>query len=267
MKDRERLFIRIRDMLEAAGCEDAAFDARCLVEDFKDPAEAEAAAARRAEGEPLQYILGQWDFLTLTLAVGEGVLIPRPDTERLCEAAAEWLAARAVPGERVLDLCAGTGCVGLGVQSLCPVPLAVTAVELYPDAMAYLRENIARYPGYPVTALQADVLKDAGQLPDGWGAILSNPPYIPTGELPGLMREVRHEPETALDGDRDGLKYYRVIAGEWTKKLRPGGLCAVEVGDGQARAVAELFRQAGLVNIRIMNDYAGIPRVVTGETA
>ena len=264
MEDRD-LLCRVREMLTAAGCEDADFDARCLLEDIREPEAVLAAAARRAAGEPLQYILGEWDFLTLTLAVGPGVLIPRPDTERLCEVAAEWLAAHALPGDRVLDLCAGTGCVGLGVASLCPVPLQVTAVELSPEAMFYLKKNVARYPRYSVTPVTGDVLREADRFPAGWAAILSNPPYIPTGDLPGLMREVQHEPKMALDGDGDGLRFYRAIAADWAGKLRPGGLCALEVGIGQAEAVAELLKGAGLENIRITDDYAGIPRVVSGE--
>ena len=134
--------------LTEAGCEDAAFDARCLLEDFgglprghaadetpltdEQTAALDAALVQRAEGRPLQYILGEWEFLTLTLKVGEGVLIPRPDTELLCEVAAENLRGKTAP--RVLDLCAGSGCVGLGVASLHPSAL-VTEVELSDAAL------------------------------------------------------------------------------------------------------------------------------------
>lgn len=262
--------------LEAAGCADAAFDIVCLLEDFAGlphghapdetpltPAQQnglEQALEQRAAGRPLQYILGKWDFLTLTLEVGEGVLIPRPDTEILCEAAAARLTA--VPHPRVLDLCAGSGCVGLGLCSLCP-GAAVTAVELSEEALPYLRKNVARYPAYAVTVRQADVLTDAGQFPDGgYDAILSNPPYIPTGDLPQLMPEVRREPRMALDGDVDGLRFYRVIAARWRQKLAPGGFCAVEVGVGQAAAVADIFTAAGMTDIRIFRDLGGVERVV-----
>ena len=280
-----QLYREVTAQLQKAGCDSPAFDAQCLMEDIghlpphglpvadersvsDDTAAAvRAAASERAAGRPLQYILGQWGFLRLTLAVGEGVLVPRPDTECLCEAAAAWLDA--VPRDdapfRVLDLCAGSGCVGLGVASLAKTPIAVTAVELSDAARGYLERNIARYPQYAVTARQADVLRDAARFEDEWMAILSNPPYIPTADLDGLMREVQQEPRMALDGDADGLRFYRVIASEWAPKLRPGGLCAVEVGAGQADDVAALFAAAGLTRVQVLPDLAGIPRVVMGE--
>ncbi len=263
--------------LAAAGCEDAAFDARCLLEDIgglprghlpdtvmlteEQTERLEQTLARRAAGYPLQYILGEWEFLTLTLRVGEGVLIPRADTEVLCETAADHL--RDVSAPRVLDLCAGSGCVGLGVASLC-AGAEVTAVELSDDAFPYLLENIARYPSLAADAVQHDVLCDADCFADGYDAILSNPPYIPTADLDGLMREVGHEPRMALDGSADGLRFYRVIADVWSRKLRDGGLCAVEVGIGQADAVAALFCAAGLTDVHTVNDLGGVPRVVCG---
>lgn len=280
-----QLYREVTAQLQKAGCDSPAFDAQCLLEDVgrmpargiptaderpvPDEAEAavRAAADERAAGRPLQYILGEWSFLRLTLAVGEGVLVPRPDTECLCEAAAAWLdaAPREDDACRVLDLCAGSGCVGLGVASLAQKPIAVTAVELSDAARVYLDRNIARYPQYAVTPVRANVLCDAARFEEGWTAILSNPPYIPTADLDGLMREVQHEPRMALDGDTDGLRFYRVIASEWSPKLRPGGLCAVEVGIGQADDVAALFAAAGLIHVHTLNDLAGIPRVVMGE--
>lgn len=261
--------------LAAAGCEDAAFDARCLLEDLGGLPRGQAAddtlltaqqetlldnaLAQRAAGRPLQYILGEWEFLTLTLRVGEGVLIPRPDTELLCEAAAERL--KGIPHPRVLDLCAGSGCVGLGVASLAP-DAAVTAVELSDAALGYLEQNAARYPAFDVTVKQADVLTDYTVFDDGYDAILSNPPYIPTADLATLQREVQHEPRMALDGTADGLAFYRVIAEHWCGKLAENGFCAVEVGIGQAADVAALFAAAGLANTEILRDLGGVERVV-----
>lgn len=261
--------------LVAAGCEDAAFDARCLLEDLGGmprgtaaddtpltaPQESALTAAltEREAGRPLQYILGAWEFLTLTLNVGEGVLIPRPDTELLCEAAAERL--RDVPAPRVLDLCAGSGCVGLGVASLKP-DAAVTAVELSDAALGYLRQNVARYPAYSVAVRQANVLTDFDGFENDYDAILSNPPYIPTADLSALQREVQHEPKMALDGTADGLAFYRVIAEHWCEKLSENGFCAVEVGIGQAADVAALFAAAGLANTEILRDLGGVERVV-----
>ena len=261
--------------LAEAGCEDAAFDAHCLLEDLgglprgtaaddtplteAQTAALDAALAQRAAGRPLQYILGQWDFLTLTLKVGEGVLIPRPDTELLCEVAAEQLREKTAP--RVLDLCAGSGCVGLGVASLCP-DAVVTAVELSEDALGYLKQNVLHYPDYAVTVRQADVLTDYAAFDGTYDAILSNPPYIPTADLASLQKEVQREPRMALDGDADGLAFYRTIAEHWCGKLASGGFCAVEVGIGQADDVAALFAACGLENTAIYPDLAGIPRVV-----
>ena len=264
--------------LTEVGCEDAGFDARCLLEDLgglprgqmadDTPLTADqyatltAALTQRAEGRPLQYILGQWEFLTLTLKVGEGVLIPRPDTEVLCQVAAEKLAGK--PAPRVLDLCAGSGCVGLGVASLLP-DARVTEVELSDDALVYLQQNVAAYPAYAVTIRQADVLRDYGDFDGPYDAILSNPPYIPTADLSGLQREVQREPHMALDGSGDGLLFYRTIAEHWCEKLAPGGICAVEIGIGQEADVMALFTAAGLKNVGFEPDLAGIPRVVYGE--
>ena len=261
--------------LTAAGCEDTAFDARCLLEDLgglprgtaaDDTPLTEAqetalntALSQREEGRPLQYILGAWDFLSLTLKVGEGVLIPRPDTELLCEAAAERL--KDVMNPRVLDLCAGSGCVGLGVASL-KLDAVVTAVELSDEAWPYLTENIARYPAYDVIPRRGDMLTDFDAFEGGYDAILSNPPYIPTADLATLQREVQQEPRMALDGSADGLQFYRVIAEHWCEKLTENGFCAVEVGIGQAADVAALFAAAGLENTEILRDLGGVERVV-----
>ena len=274
---------KIEKLLKEAGCDSPAFDALCLLEDIggvgrgglpaaeKQMLSAQQgerlleAADQRAAGRPLQYILGQWDFLTLTLSVGEGVLIPRPDTECLCLAAAERLQGIRAP--RILDLCAGSGCVGLGVASLVPGS-QVKAVELSEKALGYLQENIARYPRWQVEAVQADILCDAGRFPDKVHAILSNPPYIPHRDMLALQREVQHEPVMALDGgDEEGLLFYRAIASHWLDKLLPGGFCAVEVGIGQAPAVAGLWKEHGLRDICIIRDLSGIERVVIGTTA
>ena len=267
----------IRRRLTEAGCDSPAFDALCLLEDVGgmprgalslwenrpvEPAPAprrEAAAAQREKRRPLQYILGQWDFLDLTLEVGEGVLVPRPDTELLCESAAEWLQGKLNP--RVLDLCAGSGCVGLGIARLFP-GAQVTAVELSEEALSYLRRNAARYPQYPLTIIAGDAL-DGGTAEGAFDAVVSNPPYIPAEELDGLMPEVRQEPRMALDGG-DGLRFYRGIADIWAPRLTAGGFCAVEVGIGQAEAVAALFQAAGLRNITVRQDLGGVDRVVAG---
>ncbi len=265
------------ERLMAVGCEDAVFDVRCLLETFGGlphghlpddlPIDNDGLSAlnqaleQRLSGRPLQYIVGQWDFLMLSLAVGEGVLVPRADTECLCEETVERLCDS--PRPQVLDLCAGSGCVGLGIASLHP-HAQVTAVELSDDALPYLIKNTARYASLAVTVKKANVLTDAALFADGWDAIVSNPPYIPTADLDALQREVQCEPRMALDGDTDGLRFYRAIADDWIPKLRVGGVCAVEVGIGQAASVAALFEAAGLTAIRCVRDYGGVERVVSG---
>lgn len=280
MKTVAQLQNEIEQRLQAGGCDSPAFDACCILEDLGGLGRGNVlpqrdrllstelctrlltVADRRASGEPLQYLLGTWDFLSLTLEVGEGVLIPRPETELLCEIAAQHL--RSVPNAQVLDLCAGSGCVGLGIASLCP-SVAVRALEKSPQAFAYLRRNIARYPALSITAVQADVLCDADTFPEMVDAIVSNPPYILTTDLPTLQREVQHEPKMALDGGEDGLQFYRVIARDWAKHLRSGGFVAVEIGIGQAEDVCKLFREAGLTNVTATADFAGVERVVYGK--
>lgn len=267
---------RLIAAFETAGVPDAAFDARCLLEDIggvphgvlpdERPlpdavvAALDKAAEERLAGRPLQYILGEWDFLSLRLKVGDGVLIPRQDTELLCEAAADALRGKAAP--RVLDLCAGSGCVGLGVASLVP-GAAVTAVEKSPAAMVYLQENIARYPMFAVRAVQGDVFAHP-TVAGPFDAILANPPYIPVAQLATLMREVQNEPRMALDGGEDGLIFYRAILSRWLKLLCKGGFCAVEIGFDQGEQVNRLFVDAGLENCCVLKDLAQNDRVVIG---
>lgn len=275
------LLCEVTAQLTRAGCDSPAFDARCLLEDIGEVGRGRvdsrltalllprkeqavrAAASRRAEGYPLQYLLGEWDFLTLTLQVGEGVLIPRPDTEILCEAGANFLRERGLNAPTVLDLCAGSGCVGLGIASLIPTA-RVTAVELSDDALPYLRENCRRYPAYAIEVVQADVLRDADRFSDRYDLIVSNPPYIPAADIPELMREVQHEPLMALDGG-DGLVFYRQLAAVWSRKLRPSGALMAEIGLGQAADVMALWRQAGFATVYSLPDAAGIERVIVGK--
>ncbi|MDD3692635.1 MAG: peptide chain release factor N(5)-glutamine methyltransferase [Oscillospiraceae bacterium] len=274
-----KLYREIVSKLERSGCESPAFDAGCLLEHFTgvsrgilpvrgdEKLDADIcrtvldATEQRATGRPLQYIIGTWGFMSLTIQVGEGVLIPRPETELLCEKTAELLTG--VNNPRVLDLCAGSGCVGLGIASLC-TDASVTAVELSEQAQFFLKKNIECYPDLNVKAFKADVLKDAPMFDDKYyNAIAANPPYIKNSDIPHLMCEVRHEPVMALDGG-DGFIFYRAIIRNWLRKLVPGGICAVEVGLGQAAEVADMFKNAGLYNVEIFRDIAGIERVVTG---
>ena len=217
---------------------------------------------RRAAREPLQYLLGEWDFMDFTLKVGRGVLCPRADSEVVCEAAIELLKDAEAPV--VYDLCAGTGCLGLGIARHLP-GAAVTCVEKSADAWPYLTANVA---GTGVQAVQDDILTYYNRLPSG-GAnlIISNPPYLTAEEMAHLMPETAREPAMALDGGADGLDFYRRIAREAPAHLSARGMLAVEAGDGQAAAVAALFEAAGLRDAEAVNDLYGHARVVRAYAA
>lgn len=221
-------------------------------------------ARERAAGRPLQYLIGRWPFLGLDLEVGEGVLIPREETELLVRTAVRRLAD--TPEPRVLDLCAGSGAVALGMASLLP-KARVSAAEKFEAAFAYLERNIRR-TGLPVEPVRLDVLDpaSAGHF-SGLDAIVSNPPYVKSGEIPGLQPEVRQEPAEALDGGEDGLRFYRAIARHWIPALKSGGVLAVEVGDGQAEEVSDLFAASGLEALETERDFNGIFRVAAGVRA
>ncbi|MBP5303534.1 MAG: peptide chain release factor N(5)-glutamine methyltransferase [Clostridia bacterium] len=274
------LYRQIMTSLQNSGVSDARFDASCLLEDigglpFAQRArywdeyvpeeirfEVEEATAQRMAGRPLQYILKNWDFLALTLRVGEGVLIPRSETELLCEIGARFLKKSKVNYPKVWDLCAGSGCVGLGICTL-HNEAHVTAIELSEAACYYLRYNVASHPECNIDILQADVLHDANSINEIADLILCNPPYIRSSEMIHLQREVKHEPRMALDGSEDGLIFYRELAKSWSKKLSDGGMIAVEIGEDQAEAVTKMFEKAGLTDIRVYKDAAGLDRVVS----
>lgn len=222
------------------------------------------AVSQRADRRPLQYILGKWEFLGLSLQVGEGVLVPREDTAVLVETLAESLKNR--PASIGLDLCTGTGAVGLGLCSLLP-ETRVACVELSEQAFSYLERNLAAYPQYHARAVKGDILlpETAGKFaPASLDFIASNPPYIKAGELPDLQAEVRKEPAMALDGGPDGLGFYRAITELWLPLLKPGGVLAVEIGEDQGAEVSALFSARGLEGVEIRRDWAGLDRCVIG---
>lgn len=272
---------QVRARLEEAGCPDADFDARELFrlaagrdphlsDQPLSPEEAgrlEQAAARREGREPLQYICGRWPFLNFELAVGPGVLCPRADTEVVAEAAVQQL--EGVQNPRVLDLCAGTGCLGLGVKALRP-DAAVTCLEKSPEALVYLRENartaLAGLPGQKKPAVQVvegDLFTWWQTLPAGeLDLIVSNPPYLTTGEMADLQPETAREPAMALAAGADGLDFYRVLAEHYRAALRPGGALVLEIGWQQRQAVTGLLAAAGWTGIQCRQDYGGNDRCI-----
>lgn len=219
---------------------------------------------KRLSGYPLQYLLGEWDFFGLPFAVGEGVLIPRQDTETLAELARDFLLERP-PGERnVLDLCAGSGCIGITLAKLCGAE--VRCIELSDSAFGYLERNIT-LNGVErlVKAVRGDVTeeKTADEIGGEFDLIVSNPPYLDEKDMQHLQAEVKHEPKMALYGGADGLDFYKKMLGIWTKRLKSGRVFAVEIGIGREKDVMRLFEENGL-NADCIKDMCGIYRVVYG---
>lgn len=219
---------------------------------------------RRLDGEPVAYIIGEWEFYGLPLNISQDVLIPRADTEVLAERAIEK-ARQAGEGARVLDLCAGSGCVGLAVAANVPACRAVLG-ELSEGALRICKQNVRRNNlNARVTCLSVDAMEPPASSLWDFDVIVSNPPYIPTADIEGLDRSVKDfEPWMALDGGEDGLDFYRFIAAKWKTALRLGGTLIFEVGIGQAPAVEEILAMNGYEDIKTTMDSGEIWRVVEG---
>lgn len=212
-----------------------------------------ALVSRRADREPLQYILGEQPFMGFSFRTDRRALIPRNDTEALCQEALNAL----TPGDRALDLCTGTGALAIALKKLCP-GADVTATDVSGEALSLARENAERL-GAKVRFLQGDLFAPvAGERFD---LIVSNPPYIPEGLRGRLQPEVEQEPALALFAGPDGLDFYRRIIREAPLHLTSRGLLFLETGDGEAEAVADLLRR-DFEDERIVNDLNGLPRVV-----
>lgn len=224
----------------------------------------EELVQRRLAGEPVAYIVGEWEFYGLPLDISSDVLIPRSDTEVLAERAI--LRARSAgEGGRVLDLCAGSGCIGLALASQAPQAHVVLG-EFSDGALRICRQNTRRNA---LTGRVIPMTVNALERPDRalgeFHCIVSNPPYIPHGDIPGLDHSVKdYEPHLALDGGEDGLDFYRAISEKWKAALAPGGRLYFEVGIGQADAVLRIMRAQGFGDIQVVKDHNDIPRVVFG---
>ncbi len=217
-----------------------------------------AAVERRRGGYPLQYLLGEWEFYGLPFFVGEGVLAPRADTERLVEICLERLAGRGEP--RVLELCSGSGCIAVALEKHLPGG-DITAVEKSEQAYGYLLRNLERH-GSRVEPVLADALdyRPAGS----YDLIAANPPYVGEGERGLLSAETAFEPPEALFAGEEGLYFYRELTARYAPALRAGGVLAYEIGYAQGDAVAGILQRAGLGDIRVEKDYGGNDRVVSG---
>ena len=227
----------------------------------------EALLARRLAGEPIAYLIGEWSFCGLPFYVSPEALIPRVDTEMLAQLAMNRLKEN--PGHtRILDLCAGTGCLGITAAALVKTTRAVL-VDLSDGALELCKRNIRRnrLTGR-VVYLKGDALQAPSHALGQFDVLVCNPPYIPTGDLAGLDVSVRdYEPRMALDGGADGLDFYRAIAQNWKQALKPGGSLLFEVGMGQAHDVAWLLSRNGYRAVRTVPDTQQIERVVAGTRA
>ena len=248
-------------LAHALGC-----DRVRLYLDFEKPLGADELARyrdlvrRRAEGEPTAYLTGAREFYGRRFAVDRRVLIPRPETELLVEAA---LAALPEAGA-ALDLCTGSGCVGVTLALERP-SARVVATDVSADALAVARDNAGRL-GAALELLQGDLF---APLPPGarFDVVAANPPYVPTGELPRLARELAREPALALDGGADGLALARRIVAGAPGWLAPGGTLLVEVHESHVEQVPALCLAAGLVGAEVRRDLAGLPRLAVARAA
>ena len=275
------LYLDLRQRFHKAGMADPTLEARELVccaagksreELSRDgrlyvPAaveqQVERLAQRHLAGEPVAYLIGEWEFYGLPLDISESVLIPRPDTEVLVEQALSRLQGVSEP--RILDLCAGSGCIGLALAKHLPGSRMVLG-ELDEGALRICRQNIRRNDlTGRVVSLQMNALEKPPAHLGEFDAIVSNPPYIPDGDIAGLDVSVRdYEPHLALRGGEDGLDFYRAICAQWRTALRADGRLLFEVGIGQADDVLRIMRGCGFGDVEITPDLNGIPRVVSG---
>ena len=225
----------------------------------------DALVAQRAERIPLQHLLGSAVFCGLEMEVNDHVLVPRPETELLAEQA--WAFVSGLPSPTVLDFGTGSGCLAIVVAAHCPDARAM-ALDVSPEALVVARANAERHG----VAAHIEFHEGDGRegLPgeDAFDLVLANPPYIPTGDLPALQTEVReHDPALALDGGVDGLEFYRALAKLALPRLKPTGRLMLEVGDGQAEAVAALLTEAGWGECDVLPDLNKVLRLVIASPA
>jgi len=205
---------------------------------------------RCKQGEPLQYIIGEWDFMGQTLQTDSRALIPRPETELLVEEALKFLK----PGMTVLDLCTGSGCIAAAIARA--GECSVTAADISADALVLAKEN---GKGLGIHFIQSDLFSEIHGLFD---IIISNPPYVTSAEMDMLSCTVaNYEPHLALHGGEDGMDIYRKLIPESLKFLKPGGVLFLEIGPA---AVKDIMIESGFKNVCMKQDYAGLNRIVYG---
>ncbi len=222
---------------------------------------------RRIHRVPLQYLLGEWEFMSLPFKMRQGVFIPRPETETLVEAVIDRVKAGGKPARRILDVATGSGAIGISLAKYLK-PDLVVATDISLDAVEVARENailnrlgsVARF----VAGDGLDPLRQGSTV--GFDIVACNPPYVETGEIPGLDAEIRaFEPLVALDGGPDGIRFIDGILPGIPSILNEGGLVAFEIGETQGPRVKALFEQAGLAGVEVVKDLGRLDRIVLGR--
>ena len=277
------LYVSVRKSLRDAGIEAAAIEARLMIagaagkssaellrdmqyyvsEEFEK--EVNSMLKRRLAGEPVAYITGSWEFYGLPIDVDRSVLIPRMDTEVLAKAVIDELMGKKM-NARILDLCCGSGCIGIAIADSLPQSRIVMA-DSSKEALKMCRHNVEKN-GFEriVSYLEADVMKPPPMMTGSFDVLVSNPPYIPNMDILTLDSSVRdYEPIWALSGGDDGLDFYRAILRDWVGIVRTGGSVMFEVGEGQADRVCDLMRMAALREVRTILDTRGRERVVVAK--
>ena len=274
----KEVFRTCREKLQNGGIENSDYEAQCIVEAVTGLGRAALIAhgdtpvtdvqkrqiisitEKRLTRYPLQYLLGKWSFMGFPLFVGEGVLIPRADTEVCTGLCLDYLKGKS--GAKAVDLCSGSGAIAIALEKLGNAD--VTAIELSSEAFNFLKKNIDLNDS-KVKAIKGDVLLCHGDFPDSsLDLIVSNPPYIKNGDLSALQPEVQFEPKTALDGGESGYDFYEAIILSWSRKLKSGGALVFELGENQAERVTELMKKRGFENIRTELDFGGCERAIIG---
>jgi release factor glutamine methyltransferase len=283
MKTYNDIYLTARNTLREHGIEGYNLEARLLVATaagktaqellrdlslYTSPEVAERVeelTARRIAGEPVAYITGAWEFYGLPMIITPDVLIPRMDTELLVDTAKELLNGRKMDA-RVLDLCCGSGCIACAVGHELPAA-RIVAVDLSAKALEVARRNVAANRlSSRVICMQADATASPPMSMGQFDMIVSNPPYVRSADMKKLDPSVRNfEPSWALDGGKDGLKFYKAIIKYWKSVLRPGGYLLFEVGEGQAESVKEMLLTGGFRSVSSKFDTLGVERVVIGK--
>ncbi|MCC8069637.1 MAG: peptide chain release factor N(5)-glutamine methyltransferase [Ruminococcus sp.] len=270
----------IRTTLKNGGIENFEFESVCIIEDvFKQNiydmisaklecldcdervAQCNVMAQRRIDGFPLQYILGKWEFYGLPFKVGEGVLIPRQDTETLVDYVLTMF--KKDEALKMVDLCSGTGCIPISIEKHLN-NVECHAIELSTIAYSYLLDNIALNSSKVVAHLKDVLEPSTAESFSSLDVITANPPYLTKHDMENLQKEVSYEPKISLFGGNDGLNYYREICKVWKPSLKVGGMIVFEIGQNQEKDVSNIMVENGFSNVAIIPDLCGINRVISG---